>query len=59
MITNLKTVFAKTLMLALLVSACLSLLVSGPSGFRAQAQRSNAPDLAEFDAGKSEMRPVI
>ena len=47
------------LMLALIVSIGVALLVSDSRAFRVEAQRSDAPDLSELDAGKSELRPTI
>ncbi|MFN0124668.1 MAG: DUF885 family protein [Blastocatellia bacterium] len=49
----------RKILLALLVCAGVALFVSDPPAFHASAQRSDAPDPVEFDAGKSELRPAI
>ena len=54
-----KTLSVKRLLAALSVSVCFSLFAANPTTWRAAAQRSDAPDLSELDAGKSELRPVI
>ena len=56
---NRRKLLAKGLMLALIVSACVGLLISTSTAFRAKAQQNVTPDLNELDAGKSELRPVI
>lgn len=59
MITNRKRLLANGLMLALAASICFGSLAPAGALPRASFDQSDAPNLAELDSSRSEMRPAI